>query len=376
MDKKEIVPTLIGPAFHENWHKSLRGEVLRVAYEVPLFTDARFTGMVTEGYGPYQFLNTISRHDKTMRAALVLRANSYLVFQLDEELETNEEHYHGGWLADEAAALVSLCLGVRLKAGSVSREFGANDPKGSPRGWDEHRPALNINDPKRLIVPSAANDQRSLDALAPLQSLSKLSPRAAGVLIRAARLYQEALWICESEPELSWLLIVSAVEAAAGFWRPGTEAPVEKLKISRPKLEPLLLKAGGTELLEAVATEIAPYMGATKKFIDFMKEFLPAPPQQRPWEWAQHSWDEKPMRNTLKCIYSYRSRALHGGTPFPAPMCHAPMKLEEAYEEKPSDLAAGTGTHTWVAKDIPIHLHTFEYMVRGALLQWWDSLIP
>jgi len=349
---------------------------LQGAFEVPLFTDSRFTGAFTAGYGPYQFLNAVSPLDKTMRAALFLRADWFLVFQEDKEIKTKEEHYHGGWLADEAAALASLCLGVRLKAGSVSREFGADDPKGRPRGWDEYQPTLNINtnNQNRLVVPSAEDDQRSLTDLAPLPSLPSLSPEAAGALIRVARLYQNALWICESEPELSWLLIVAAVETAAGFWRPGTEEPVEKLKASRPKLEPLLLKAGGPQLLELVAAEIAPYMGATKKFIDFMGEFLPPPPQIRPCESAQHSWGGKPLRDTLQCVYNYRSRALHGGTPFPSPMCRPPMKFEGEYEEKPIGLAAGNGTHNWVAKDIPIHLHTFEYMVRGALLRWWGSL--
>ena len=321
-------------------------------------------------------MNTISANDNTMRSALVLRADYFLVFKLDEEIKTNEEYYHGGWLADEASALGSLCLGVRLKAGSISREFGTDDPKGFPRGLNEHSPTLNINDPKCLVVPSAANAQRSLDDLAPIQSLPKLSPQAADALLRAARLYQDALWICESEPGLSWLLMISAVETAASFWRSGTDSPVEKLKVSRPKLVPLLLEAGGAKLLEAVAIEIAPYMGATKKFIDFMEEFLPEPPQSRPCEWARHSWDDKPMRETLRCVYNYRSRALHGGTPFPAPMCRAPLELVEVYEEKPSGLAAGKGTHKWVAKDIPIHLHTFEYAVRGALLRWWETLIP
>jgi hypothetical protein len=363
-----------GPPLYDNWHKSLRCEPLQASYEVPLFTDARFTGVAMEGYGPYHFLNVVLPFDEGMRSALILRMDWFLTYQLGQEIKTYEEHYHGGWLADEAASLASLCLGVRLKAGSISRYFDGNDPKGSPLGRPGNRPTLNINDAKRLVVPSAGNNQRSLDDLAPLKSLSKLSPPAAGALIRTARLYQDALWVCESEPNLSWLLMVSAIETAAGFWRPGEEAPVGKLKASRPKLEPLLLEAGGPELLEAVATEIVPFMGATKKFIDFMWEFLPPPPQVRPWEWAQHSWNKKPIRKTMDCIYHYRSRALHRGIPFPAPMCFAPMKLEESYEEKPSGLASGTGTHKWEAKDIPIHLHTFEYMARGALLRWWDSL--
>jgi hypothetical protein len=35
---------------------------------------------------------------------------------------------------------------------------------------------------------------------------------------RAARLYQDALWIVESEPNLAWIMLVSTVETAAKEW--------------------------------------------------------------------------------------------------------------------------------------------------------------
>jgi len=376
MPKNESASISVGPPFYENWKKSLMGDKSDMTYEVPLFTDARFTHTLKEGYGPYQFLNISSPHDNTMRAALILRVNGTLTHESKNELKTNEQHYHGGWLADEAAAIISLCCGVRLKAGNISRTFGADDPKGSPVGWGERKPTLNINDPNHLIVPSTSDNQRSLQALSFIRNLPSLPPEAAGVLIRAARLYQDALWVCESEPQLSWLLMVSAVETAANYWQSGAETPVEKLRDLHPELEPLLLQAGGPELLEAVATEITPHMGATRKFRDFLMEFLPPPPQMRPEEWAQHSWDKEPIKKTLNRVYSYRSRALHDGTPFQAPMYWAPMLVGETYEEKPSGLASGTSAHKWMAKDTPICFHTFEYIVRGALLKWWASLVP
>lgn len=355
----------------------LGGVASQGAYEMALFSDSRFTGMVTRGYGPYQFLNTIAPHDETMRLALVLRVEQFLIFELNEELKTREDHYHGGGLGDEVAALASLCLGVRLKAGSVIREFGAsNDPRGWPVAYEDRTPLLNLSGRSGRVVPLAQDAQRSLDGLAPMQALPRLSPQAAGALVQSARLYQEALWVCESEPALAWLLFVSAVETAANFWRAAMETPVERLKASRPELETLLLEEGGTELLEKVANQIAQYMGATKKFIDFVWEFLPPAPKARPWDWAQHSWNKKSMCATLSKIYSYRSRALHGGIPFPAPMCFSPLKLDDVYAEKPSGMASGTGQHQWMAEDTPIHLHLFAYIVRGSLLKWWNTLSP
>jgi hypothetical protein len=30
---------------------------------------------------------------------------------------------------------------------------------------------------------------------------------------------------------------------------------------------------------------------------------------------------------------------------------------------------------TWLKKDIPFHLHVFEYITREVILGWWRSLI-
>jgi hypothetical protein len=30
----------------------------------------------------------------------------------------------------------------------------------------------------------------------------------------------------------------------------------------------------------------------------------------------------------------------------------------------------------WLAKDTPIQLHTFEYIVRNSIINWWKSLKP
>lgn len=83
------------------------------------------------------------------------------------------------------------------------------------------------------------------------------------------------------------------------------------------------------------------------------------------------------MRETLRVVYRYRSNALHGGTPFPLPMCYPPHRLGDdgVLTEKPSGLASATLGGVWVANDIPIHLHIFEYIVRSVLLTWWGKMI-
>lgn len=366
-----------GPFAYENWALSLKGAPRQMSFEYPLFTDAHITGMVTEGYGPYQFLNTIaSAKPGSARKypAIVLRMDSYLVYDPETDWSrTDESRYHGGLIHDEVAALGSLCLGIRLKAGGYTRIFEPDkDPVGLPVHYSFDDDPILPEPTREHVVPQAVGTH-SLDDIAPLKNLTVLSSREAIALVRAARLYQDGLWIAESEPALSWLMLVSAVETAANAWRATEETPLERLQASRPELERILMEAGGESLLLRVAEQIAPYMGATRKFIDFVLAFLPEPPPERPVEWAQHSWDERSIKRSMQMIYKYRSRALHGGTPFPAPMSLPPMILEGRRGEVPFG-ATGTKGSVWIARDLPMLLHTFEYIVRKALLKWWESM--
>lgn len=372
-----------GPSSYRNWRAALEGAPSQGAYEVPLYTDAHVTGMITEGYGPYQFLNTVPIDDRpgALRPSIVLRVEDHLYFDqatMPPMDRTEDELYHGGWLNEEIAMLTSLCLGIRLKPGRVSREFHPGDnPRGRPIAWGSGRePTLPPGSSGR-VLPRVVGTH-SLDQLSPLLGYPNLSEADAIILVRAARLYQDAVWIAEAEPELSWIMLVSAIETAAGHWRAATEPPIERLRASRPGLEKMLRDVGGEEFVLQIAEQLAPYMGATKKFTDFVLEFLPGPPVSRPGDFSRHSWERKPLKKTLEVVYNYRSRALHGGRPFPAPMCEAPMILAagEAPTEVPVGLAMRTKGGTWLAKDTPILLHTFEYIVRGALLRWWNAMVP
>lgn len=363
-----------------NWLASNSANPSLGAYEVPLFTDAWITGQITEGYGPYQILNAFrsSRHLHVVSPAIMLRVEVYVVdnIELTAHDDTDDEFYHGGVLADELAALISLTLGVRLKAGDILRRF---DPRGDPRGQplsygDRQDPAMIANG-RGEILPSASGTH-SLDAISPLAQLPTLSSQQAITIIRAARLYQDALWIAEADPALSWLLLVSAVETAASVWSEGEVTPVERLRTSRPELGQILLDAGGETLVERVADEIVPYMGATRKFLDFLMRFCPEPPAERLNEFGQLDWQPAAMKKVLKRVYDYRSRALHGGKPFPAPMCQPPLTIGDANvpTEVPLGMTMRTLGATWRREDVPLHLHTFEYIARGALLRWWESL--
>ena len=280
---------LIGPPVQENWRAFLRGSRLQGAFEHPLFTDARVVGEVDEGLGPYQLLLTFNMGADLTKPSAVLRTEYYTEKTRQVQVlpvRTEASGYHGGDLSDELCALVGLVLGIRLRAGAISRYF---DPERDPRGhpWPGHRsdPVLHRRRPPEVILPNMAQRRVNLGDAARsrlLKALPSLSAEDALALVKAARLRQDAVWIAESEPELAWLLLVSAAETAASHWHSERATPSERLEADKPQVAALLREHGGAPLLEKVAATLADSIGATKKFVDFLIQFLPPPPDARP----------------------------------------------------------------------------------------------
>ncbi len=310
--------------------------------------------------------------------SIILRVETYLETSppTPEEMnQTNDARYHGGVLDDEIAAMVSLICGVRLKSGGITRLFDFDsDQRGKPVHYEMDKNPILLKGESRPIIPNARRTAQLKD-LWRLTSYPTLSPKDAITIVKASRLYQDALWIAESEPELAWIMFVSAIETAADHWDKSKVTPVEKFEAENPELLRKLIDVGGVTLAEEVANFVAS-KGVTKRFIDFILKFLPPEPMNRPAESARHSWEKPRLSATLKKIYDYRSKALHEGKSFPSPMCTAPMIIESSFSEIPLGLAASARGGFWVKKDIPILLNTFEHIARGALLKWWDSLIP
>ena len=175
---------------------------------------------------------------------------------------------------------------------------------------------------------------------------------------------------------MAWLLFISAIEVAANHHDISIALPREKLQESIPELAELLQREGDNSLLDAAAERIAPRLGALKKFIGFVMFFLdshrdPISPSYCRIDWAEHS-----IKPILKKVYDYRSRALHDGTPFPAPMCWAPhyFYVEKVHCETVLGLAASSKGSVWLKKDMPINLYGFHKIVRNVLVRWWESL--
>ena len=346
-------------------------------YEYPLYSDAHITGEFREGLGPYCFLNSVPMNvgSGLINAPIVLRTAIHLPGNLPDISKPDDTLYHGGTLADELAALTSLALGVRTLAGGISREFGFDgDPLGRPReGWSEPKPTFHTRN-HELILPSVVGS-RSMQALEILKSIPSIDPGRYVQLIRACRSYQQALWTAESDPNVAWLLLVSALETAANDEVRSDATPDEIFKTSKPELAKYLKDNGGPNCLRTVAESIAPTLKSTRKFIDFTTGFMPPEPDKRPSEeWLQVNWSKSRMRRILSKVYDYRSLSLHEGKPFPEPMLRPPFRRaprEPASERPLMGITSYSLGGTWAPKDAPINLHCFHYIARGALLNWW-----
>lgn len=364
----------LAPYTHRNWQAFARGETPSETHEWPLFADAWFTGELRE-LGPYNVLNAaaLARRGHA-RAALVLRG---ALCAKESHDENNRVFYHGGSHADEVAALISLCTGVRLKAGGETRRFKeGGDPLGNPMGFggqiDYVLAEQGLQLPRALRWIDNPIQLEAGDCADRLRSFAALDGETAGVLVTASRLYQDALWMAEVEPHLAWLFFVSAVETVANHWRHKDRNHVERLTDSKPDLVRFLRERGHDDLVADVAKQIADVTGATLKFTSFILAFDPGPPGEKrliPVDWTK-------LRDAVRLIYRWRSQALHGGTPFPAPMCFPPIVDAGSISERPFGLAAGTGGAMWWNEETPMLLHVFEHITRGALLRWWKEAAP
>jgi hypothetical protein len=324
------------PFAQANWIESLQGGEAREIYEVALHSDARLSSELADGFGPYKVFNLVA--DRPLFGSsgpiAALRIENFLENLNHESEETDTAAYHGATFWEEIASLLSLSLGVRLRAGGVIRDF-RHDPRGHPRA--ELRmdvPVLIVREGRPLIP--ALQEPRHWDQALELLNLYPAVPGEEAVrLVRAARNYQNALWIAETDPTLAWLLLVSAAES-----------PVARHQ-----------------------------RGPTERFVEFLAGHAPPPPEGRPSEIAQVNWSREGLKAALRKVYRYRSSALHEGVPFPWPMCAPPTLLDGTApsERFPAISAHGYGG-SWMAKDLPMYLHVFEYIARCALQKWWREI--
>lgn len=337
--------------------------------------DRQFVG------GPAQIgattLHVVIRASESMGPALILETGLHTALMpeliVDGNLApANSSAYHGGTLSDELAALIALELGVRLRVAGTRLLSGIHDGSTSLPIHLEVLPLARPGRPGREVLPRVAQRDTSIDRLSRVKRFPELAEKTAIDLVRAAREYAAAIWWANEDPDQGWLHLVAAVEiAAAGRQRVSADA-ANLVRALWPELWGAV-EGADSATQEAVARQVAGQMRATRRFVDFIAELAPPPPEPRP-KWGELDWNA--MRGHARTIYGHRSSALHAGKPYPIPMREAPRADEQgALQEAPWGLTSGGPGAIWARDETPMLLSTFEYIVRGALLSWWDELI-
>ena len=210
-----------------------------------------------------------------------------------------------------------------------------------------------------------------------LPTLGGLSPAEALDLVRSARSYRDALWVADSDPQLAWLLFVSALEVIALRVAAPSDGDAEaQLRKAAPEIA-AALDSVSAEGVAKMAPLLAPIVKSTARFLRLFEMFPPVPPDRRPPEGFQfRPWDTA-MTKALKAVYDWRSKALHTGIPFPPPMCRPPYFNHPSWQA-PCETIPGHGAHdylgSWTRDQMPFGLHLFEHITRTTLVRWWASL--
>lgn len=375
-------PSAVGTDAWRNWRASLDGEAEIEGWHDELHSDRAFVGGPID-VGPYR-LTIISRASRppvpaSVGAAARLRAGLHIDLTVPltadgELLPVDSTSYHGGTIGDEIAALASLVLGVRLRdAGTVEMSVPSGDDERVPIFMEV--PALGRpGSPNVEYIPRALSREPNLDLLQRLNSYPALTDDAQRELARAARAYATGLWWANEDPNQSWLSFVTAVEIAAKHRQP------VRVKASSEELVRTLwpdlwddLQPAPPDVRANVCKRVSQQIKATRKFVDFVVQCAPAPPEARP---AFGVLDWFAMEEHATKIYGHRSNALHAGKPFPSPMLEAPRIVDEVgrRQEVPLGITASSLGSSWTSDETPMLLATFEYIVQGALLRWWDEL--
>ena len=376
---------------YANWLKFIEQIPNKGTCEYPIYADA--VPPVLDGgpweLGPYTLFAThVHESLRFERPSFVLRISIHLN-QDDFVLPTsssntdssNTDRYTGGLIHTEIASLLSLLWGTRLKIGEYNRYFDQSHPPGSP--WDDSQ-EYSIVVPRinrlRPLLPHLSEKKITVDQIRKLVEFVSISPDSSLALVKSAKLYQEAIWIAEIDPSQAWILLVSAIETAADYWSKANNLNTDDWEVIgnwNATLKNCLERSNLTETeLKEISDKIKELTGATRKFVNFIIQFFPNEPPNRPILSQQHDWCHSKIKKSISLIYSYRSKALHSGNPFPKPMCegsHFWNGDKSLYPEIPVEIAQSGGGGSWLAKDTPMTLYLFEYIVRESLIRWWAS---
>lgn len=306
--------------------------------------------------------------------------------QKSRQIKSNLESYTSLSLHEEITAFLSLILGIRLKVGTEYRVFLSknmgqknyfgeiqnNNPQKNPPPLRMCYSNPTIPYTIRFKTPEPIDLYQTKEYFSHLLTMNDEKTYIA--LIRSARLYSNALWICESDPENAWLLLVSAIETAAEAWKKDKNDQIKLLESEQKELYDAINAIGQSKIKEDVMQKVASALNlkAEKKFVAFITTFHKKPENKCQNDYRMINWNN--YETIIKKIYELRSKVLHTGQPFPEEMCKAPQMFlyneQPIMSERPNSGASLTHDTVINPEDKPMLLWKFEEIVRKSLLEW------
>jgi hypothetical protein len=361
------------------------GKKLRIV-EYIVYSDCWFLGNLDGWDLPFQIDNLVPAFapQNATCPRLVLRLIEYgeladLVGSGD--LSTDESRFSGESLHEEILSFASLVLGSRLVSGGTFREFSTDTLDfGRPDGmWCGNANTGHASSRGHARAPRLLG-QRDLTQLAPrfARFRDAARPLSAMTVARVARLFRTAAWYAEVEPDVAWVLLVSALEKAAAAWDLSKHDRTQVFRAEHSDLA-RRVEACGPDLLDSVAELVVNRRTLGKRLQEFIATHCEAPSGTRqPGGVGSVNWTPQSLREIGKFAYDARSKYLHEGKPFPPAVSEPPLPMPEnnsvRWTQRPCiGLAQVQASGRWATGDLPILLDAFFHVAQNSLSNWIAS---
>lgn len=259
---------------------------------------------------------------------------------------TKDAYYHGGGPMEEISALFALHFRTSFEPGRTVRMDDL------PRRFSmdaKNRPATT------LIRNNLEDGKETLDLARSMRQDRKLS------FMLGLKFYSQALRQMDSEPDLAFISLISAVEAVAGTHYSedvvGFDDEMEQLlaRIEDQELQ--------SELRQVLWRRAAVKRKVLKFFADYITPEFWSDSTRPPEEWQRVQ--EADYLVLMKRMYDVRSGFLHAGKPIPPMVFHS-----VGGAEMDSSSSMQSGMRKWERNEYLPHISFIERLVNHLLNEY------